>query len=101
MASLAPTAERGPGLVISLKVGCCEGRAGEDRKEHPREIIQTLMKLFLLTCVNKSEKNGQSAALTRWLLCCQARGQRPSALDRTGYELITDARLCTVISALL
>ena len=82
-------------------MGCCEGRAGEDRKERPHEITQTLMKLFRLTCINKSEKNGQSAALTGWLLCCQARGQRPSALDRTGYELIIDTRFCTVFSALL
>lgn len=78
-------------------------RVGQEKaeKQHPREIIQTLMKLFLSTRLNKSEENGQSVALTHWLLCCQARGQRPSALDRTGHELIIDSRRSAVISAVV
>lgn len=36
-------------------------RVGQEKaeKQHPREIIQNLMKLFLSTCLNKSEENGQ------------------------------------------
>lgn len=56
------------------------------------------MKLFLSTCVNDEREWADRVAVTRWLSCCQARGQRPrGALDRIGHELVMDTRHRTVM----
>ena len=57
VASLVPTAERSPRLVSLRRWGAVRVAQEKAEKQHPREIIQTLMKLFLSTCLNKSEEN--------------------------------------------
>lgn len=54
------------------------GRVVQRQKGYAREIIQTLMKLFLLTCVNNSKEKGQMPLLQLSGYCAvrlEAKGQ--------------------------
>lgn len=60
---MAPASEGSPELGSLWRWGAVRAAQGEGRIGHPKEIIQTLMKLFLSTCVNNSEENGQVVLL--------------------------------------
>ena len=89
-----------PRLVRLRGWGAVRVAREKAEKQHPREIVRTLVKLFLSACLSKSEEKAD-CCFNSLAIVLSGKGPKAERLGQNGHELIIDSRRSALGSAVV